>query len=299
MTILEEIISEIFKGGTKIIKLKIDLPIIHFSAEHTQTIIKNISDYLNKYLFIIDCYYIQEKFQKIESVSYNMNVAILNDSYGLYVYIKFKFINFSFESEKFNFLSNRNDFIVSEKNEDIHKNSKKYKKLKNQKKVTKNYDEKNNTDTIVIKNRINNINIKTKPIINNNHYANYTKFINFQNNSYFNDFFTPKNSYNSLFNKIDISNSFIIGQLESKFILCKVKTSLFIIDQHALHERIRFEMNRKETDLEKAKSIACRGAIKFGDSLTMFQMYSLLRKMKFLKQPFICVHGRPSIVQLK
>ena len=41
---------------------------------------------------------------------------------------------------------------------------------------------------------------------------------------------------------------------------------------------------------------ACRGAIKFGDPLTMMEMEGLLRDMETTPNANHCPHGRPSIV---
>jgi DNA mismatch repair protein MutL len=41
---------------------------------------------------------------------------------------------------------------------------------------------------------------------------------------------------------------------------------------------------------------ACRGAIKFGDSLTMAEMEALLSDMEKTTNPTHCPHGRPSLV---
>ena len=43
---------------------------------------------------------------------------------------------------------------------------------------------------------------------------------------------------------------------------------------------------------------SCRGAIKFGDELTMSQCVSLVRQLSECNNPFQCAHGRPSCVPL-
>eukprot|EP00834_Sanchytrium_tribonematis_P000961 NODE_20_length_44879_cov_0.624654.p8 type:complete len:505 gc:universal NODE_20_length_44879_cov_0.624654:14453-15967(+) len=46
------------------------------------------------------------------------------------------------------------------------------------------------------------------------------------------------------------------------------------------------------------ESIACRSAIMFGDLLNKNQCLQLLEQLKKCKNPFVCAHGRPSVVPL-
>lgn len=146
----------------------------------------------------------------------------------------------------------------------------------------------------------------------------------------------------------------IIGQLNNQFLVAKMGGSLVLLDQHAIHERIRlerfltslkpgcklsatkidFKLSLKlkalgfepfriptlfsqlserdlrrgiqetegcrvgligETFLEALKSQACRGAIKFGESLSLETMNSLVKDLIKCQYPTICAHGRPSI----
>ena len=50
--------------------------------------------------------------------------------------------------------------------------------------------------------------------------------------------------------------------------------------------------------LELLKLEACRYAIKFGDELTIEECDGLIKHLKVCESPFICAHGRPSIVSL-
>ncbi|MHA2362395.1 MAG: DNA mismatch repair endonuclease MutL [Candidatus Hodarchaeales archaeon] len=50
---------------------------------------------------------------------------------------------------------------------------------------------------------------------------------------------------------------------------------------------------------EITKSIACHGSIRSGEHLTHQEMKDLLKKMKKSKYPFVCCHGRPSILKIK
>lgn len=94
----------------------------------------------------------------------------------------------------------------------------------------------------------------------------------------------------------------VIGQFNSQFILIRINRIILIIDQHALHERIQLERilrNRKRRfDLEVAKELACRNSIRFNTPLSEFKMNEIVRKVTNLKNPFICCHGRPSILHL-
>lgn len=103
-------------------------------------------------------------------------------------------------------------------------------------------------------------------------------------------------------NRENFKHSKIIGQFNTQFIILAIKESFFIIDQHALHERIMLEKlirkYKRIVDMEKAKERACKNAIKFNEKLTRSKMYEMVRWIPLLEQPFICCHGRPSIVHL-
>ncbi|KFM75627.1 DNA mismatch repair protein Mlh3, partial [Stegodyphus mimosarum] len=45
-------------------------------------------------------------------------------------------------------------------------------------------------------------------------------------------------------------------------------------------------------------SQACRGAVKFGDPLSLSQCENLLNSLSNCKLPFQCAHGRPSIAPI-
>ena len=54
---------------------------------------------------------------------------------------------------------------------------------------------------------------------------------------------TPARSETSLFNLQQFDGSFeFIGQASNQFILVKIKNMIMAVDQHAAHERIRFEL---------------------------------------------------------
>jgi DNA mismatch repair protein MutL len=47
-----------------------------------------------------------------------------------------------------------------------------------------------------------------------------------------------------------------------------------------------------------AYSIACHGAIKAGDQLTIDEMKELIRQLEETQQPRSCPHGRPTMIHL-
>lgn len=94
----------------------------------------------------------------------------------------------------------------------------------------------------------------------------------------------------------------IIGQFNKQFILLKIRNCILIIDQHALHERIMLEKlirNKKNRiNLNRAKEMACKNAIKFNEKLTKLKMMEIVSFIPYLNEPFICCHGRPSVLHL-
>ncbi len=187
-------------------------------------------------------------------------------------------------------------------------------------------------------------------------------------------------SQEALFENVKAEEPIIpLGQVSDCFILCKRGMDLFIIDQHAAHERVRYdrlaaraegipvqeilvpylihvdaedmdilEEQRKElerlgitfeqagpdviritgspedlsqTEMERVmKDIllafheqnvpspetmrhrmmayaACRGAVKRGDPLNIRQMKELITDLFHTTRPFVCPHGRPTIVK--
>lgn len=105
--------------------------------------------------------------------------------------------------------------------------------------------------------------------------------------------------------KEQVSNARLIGQFNNEFIIIEIADSIFMIDQHAIHERIRLEkllkirkMKGIEYDLEALKESACKGAIKFKEKLSVHKMKEIVRWYRSLKYPFVCCHGRPTIVHV-
>jgi DNA mismatch repair protein MLH3 len=50
--------------------------------------------------------------------------------------------------------------------------------------------------------------------------------------------------------------------------------------------------------LDALASAACHGAVRFGDSLTHAQCSAIVMALADCDLPFLCAHGRPSIVPL-
>jgi DNA mismatch repair protein MutL len=63
-----------------------------------------------------------------------------------------------------------------------------------------------------------------------------------------------------------------------------------------------FKENDVKLNLEKrdnlAKSYACKHAIKAGDALNEQEMLHLIDKLFSVKMPYVCPHGRPTIVKV-
>jgi hypothetical protein len=109
--------------------------------------------------------------------------------------------------------------------------------------------------------------------------------------------------------KDDISIRGYVGQFNREFLIVEINGYLCAIDQHAIDERIRLERLLNEVQrgyfiddcglLDRIKNMACKGAIKFGDMLSKKRVEKVFFEIKKCKFPFICAHGRPSIVVLK
>lgn len=52
-----------------------------------------------------------------------------------------------------------------------------------------------------------------------------------------------------------------------------------------------------EVKYMKIATVACKASIKASDELTINEMESLLNKLRFLKEPFTCPHGRPTMIK--
>jgi DNA mismatch repair protein MutL len=67
-----------------------------------------------------------------------------------------------------------------------------------------------------------------------------------------------------------------------------------LIDQFKEYD-IKLNLEKRDN---LAKSYACKHAIKAGDYLTEGEMLNLIDKLFSVKMPYVCPHGRPTIVKL-
>ena len=59
------------------------------------------------------------------------------------------------------------------------------------------------------------------------------------------------------------------------------------------------ELQKMQGKVEEALTyMSCRSAIKFGQSLSLDEMQSLINQMAKLTRPYTCPHGRPTMVSL-
>lgn len=98
----------------------------------------------------------------------------------------------------------------------------------------------------------------------------------------------------------------IIGQsAEKEVIFCYhvKKRRIICFDQHACDERIRYERLLSRVDhnvnLDRIKSQACHGAIRFGKKLTIDQCHDLITRLLNCKVPFRCAHSRCGVSVLE
>jgi len=61
----------------------------------------------------------------------------------------------------------------------------------------------------------------------------------------------PENIMKKVIKKEDFTQMEILGQFNLGFILTKINTHLFIIDQHATDEKYRYEMLQKSTSIKQ------------------------------------------------
>ena len=54
----------------------------------------------------------------------------------------------------------------------------------------------------------------------------------------------------------------------------------------------------EEVKFHKIASMACKSAIKANDSLSKEEMDELLEQLRYIKEPFTCPHGRPTIIKM-
>jgi len=72
----------------------------------------------------------------------------------------------------------------------------------------------------------------------------------------------------------------------------------FIEHLHQLKDTKGATRNPPPGILRVLNSVACRGAVMFGDSLAMEQCVEIVKELSQCDMPFQCAHGRPSMVPL-
>ncbi|KAK1925298.1 hypothetical protein DB88DRAFT_483462 [Papiliotrema laurentii] len=83
------------------------------------------------------------------------------------------------------------------------------------------------------------------------------------------------------------------GELRAMLATCETPTG-----QSGPTDTVRALMWMPQEMVELANSKACRGAVMFGDKLDREQCERLVDRLKQTRTPFICAHGRPSLVPL-
>ncbi len=82
----------------------------------------------------------------------------------------------------------------------------------------------------------------------------------------------------------------VVGQLMDALVVVRIGEYLYFFDQHLLSERINYE---RLPQREEGAQIACRSAIKKGESLETHQILEMVKEWKRLQNPHVCPHGRP------
>lgn len=98
----------------------------------------------------------------------------------------------------------------------------------------------------------------------------------------------------------------IIGQSANRAIIFCFhlrRRRIICFDQHAAHERIRYEMlldtTKKVENLDQIKSKACHGSLRAGERLTLGQCQTLIQNLLDCKVPFRCAHSRCGVCVLE
>ncbi len=95
------------------------------------------------------------------------------------------------------------------------------------------------------------------------------------------------------------NNTFAINSVPQLLSQKDYKNALHEIIEDFINKTIVGEITNEvnESTDRVLKMMSCRSAIKFGDSLTMDGMYSLIDDIKKAENPYTCVHGRPCVIE--
>ena len=80
----------------------------------------------------------------------------------------------------------------------------------------------------------------------------------------------------------------VVGQLMDTLIVARIGDFLYFFDQHLLSERLNYESLG-----EKRADVACKSALKKGETLSKSQMLELVQSWLNFNNPHVCPHGRP------
>lgn len=103
-------------------------------------------------------------------------------------------------------------------------------------------------------------------------------------------------------NVASLKQCVFVGKFKSGFLLIEDDQGVYIIDQHAADERVQLEWIctgksvLEATDIDK--SMACMSAIKLTDECDEGKICTIISRLSDCTFPFICAHGRPTIITL-
>lgn len=96
----------------------------------------------------------------------------------------------------------------------------------------------------------------------------------------------------------------IIGQFNNTYILIEKDKELYIIDQHAAHEKVLFEKFKCEIEKGYVISQILLSPVVIELSEDEFNIYEenkdifkLIEDMLILNNPYTCPHGRPTMIK--
>ena len=112
----------------------------------------------------------------------------------------------------------------------------------------------------------------------------------------------------------------VVGQVHGTYIIAQNENGMYMIDQHAAQERIKYEYFREKIEAEEiikdmieyvlehkkvnvkkiredaAIMMSCKKSIKANHYLKNNEMADLVNQLRETEDPFTCPHGRPIII---